>query len=1074
MGPFFRELHRFRLLVIAVAVGLLVVGAAQLREAPVDVLPEFSPTYAEIQTEALGLSAEEVEQLITVPLEANLLNGVEGVRTIRSESVPGLSSVVLLFEPGTDTYRARQLVEERLTQAHTLPRVSKPPTLLQPRSSSNRVLAVEISGETVSELETSVIARWSVRPRLLGVPGVANVAIWGLRDQQLQVQVDPAVLKAKGVTLNQVIRSAGNAQVVSPLSFLEASTPGNGGFIETPQQRLQVRHVLEELADPAQLGRVPVAGTRGRLRLSDVATTKVDHQPLIGDAVLGDGPGLLLMVEKFPGASTTQVTEGVEEALEELGPGLAGIRTDTTLLRPASYVDDAFGNVRLALGIALLLALALLGALRAQWRAVVLGLLTVPLSVISAAVVLRLLGEGINALVVAGLAVAVSVIVDDAAVLSHRVLARLRGASVTEAEHVSGATRPALVALTYAALVGLLVVAPVAVVEGRPGAFLGPMLLAYCVALLAALAVAVTVLPVLMAVLLRGCPRARTPSGLSSAYSRALARFAASGRPAALATVVLLVAGVVTLPLLDAKVLPSFQDRNLVVHLEAPPGSSSEHTIGLAEDLSRRLVDVPGVERVGGYVGRAITGDRVVDVSSGDVWVRIDADADHGVTVGAVERVAAQVAGARTEVVSYSTQKVRDVGALSDGANEVRGSGLDVLTGSDEPLKVRVYGEDPLVLQQQAERVRRAVSRIDGTRSPRLDAPPNQPTIEVEVDLNRAQQVGITPGEVRRAESALLHGVQVGSVFKQQKVFDVIVQGVPAIRRSVQDVRDLLVDLPQGGQVRLGQVADVRVVQRPAVIRREAVSRYADVLVPVAGRSVDAVAAEVRSTVRAMSFPLEYHAEVLRESAGGEIGAARAASTAAVALAGVFLLLQAAFRSWRLAGLAFLSLPLALAGGLVAVAVTGGELSLGSFLGLAAVLLLAARSGLLLVMDAQAPVDGVVLPASLAERVRLAAAERVAPVLATSGVLLALAVSLVILGRRPGLEILHPMAISLVGGLLTWVFVALVLLPAWCVHAVPVAAPPAVPEGEPRLIDVREPRQVANGRRASWDDGARL
>ena len=290
MLGFFAGVIRFRLLILAAAAAIIALGFVQLRQAPVDILPEFTPPYAEIQTEALGLSADEVEQLITVPLEADLLNGVEGVDIIRSESVPGLSSIVLVFESGTDVYRARQLVEERLTQAHALPNVSKPPTLLAPLSSSSRVLMVGLSTTALTPIEQSVIARWTVRPRLMGVPGVANVSIWGMRDQQLQVQVDPEELRDAKVTLGQVINTTGNAQVVSQLSFLEASTPGTGGFIETPQQRLQVRHLLEKLADPAELAKVPVEGTAGRLKLGDVSDIKVDHQPLIGDAVVAGGP----------------------------------------------------------------------------------------------------------------------------------------------------------------------------------------------------------------------------------------------------------------------------------------------------------------------------------------------------------------------------------------------------------------------------------------------------------------------------------------------------------------------------------------------------------------------------------------------------------------------------------------------------------------------------------------------------------------------------------------------------------------------------------------------------------------
>src|SRR3712207_4643461 len=244
-----KAILQFWLLVIGIAVGVMAIGIVQLRSAPVDVLPEFTPPYVEVQTEALGLSAEEVEQMITVPLEADLLNGVEGVDVIRSESVSGLSDIVLVFEPGTDLYQARQLVQERLTGATGAAGIpsamSSPPTMINPLSSASRVMMIGIDPNEVSTIEAGVLSHWVIRPRLMGVPGVANVSIWGLRDQQLQVQVDPERLQDQGVTLNQVVETAGDAQLVSPLTFLEASTPGTGGFIESPNQRLQVRHIFE-------------------------------------------------------------------------------------------------------------------------------------------------------------------------------------------------------------------------------------------------------------------------------------------------------------------------------------------------------------------------------------------------------------------------------------------------------------------------------------------------------------------------------------------------------------------------------------------------------------------------------------------------------------------------------------------------------------------------------------------------------------------------------------------------------------------------------------------------------------
>ena len=361
---------KFRVLVVLVAAAVMVVGVLQLRKAPVDVLPEYALPYVEVHTESLGLSATEVESLLTVPLEQDLLNGVKGVETIRSDSVPGLSSIVLTFERGTDILRARQLVNERLSQPQAIPTVSKPPQMLQPVSGANRVMMIGLSTDRLSAIELSVLARWTIRPRLMGLPGVANVAIWGHRDRQLQVQVDPARLRDRDVSLRQVIETTGNSQLVSPLTFLDASTPGTGGFIDGPNQRLSVRHVLP-FGKPDDLAQIPIDDSR--LKLGDVADVVEDHQPLIGDAVVQGGErgnGLMLVVEKLPGASTLDVTRRVDAAVAELRQGLGGVRMDTTVFRPSSYVHSAIDHLALALAIAGALVVLALAAFLLRWRTV--------------------------------------------------------------------------------------------------------------------------------------------------------------------------------------------------------------------------------------------------------------------------------------------------------------------------------------------------------------------------------------------------------------------------------------------------------------------------------------------------------------------------------------------------------------------------------------------------------------------------------------------------------------------------------------------------------------------------------
>lgn len=1071
MGWLLRFSVHFRLLVLGIAAGVMGLGIVQLRSAPVDVLPEFTPPYAEVQTEALGLSAEEVEQLITVPLEADLLNGVEGIRTIRSESVPGLSSIVMVFEPDMDIYKARQLVEERLTQAHALPNVSKPPTLLQPLSSSNRVLLIGMASDKVSAIEQSVIARWTMRPRLMGVPGVANVSVWGMRDQQLQVQVDPEQLREQGVTLSQVVSSAGNAQVVSPLSFLEASTPGTGGFIETPQQRLQVRHILEKLGDPAELGKVPVEGTGGRLRLSDVSNIVVDHQPLIGDAVVAGGTGLILVVEKFPGADTLEVTQGVEGALEALSPGLSGITTDTSVFRPATYLEDAIQNVWVALAIGAGLLLLVLLGMRMQWASVVIAAVAVPLSVTAAALMLELFGQGFNALVVAGLAAGIAIIVDEAVAPTHSVVRRIReGRAGGESADVTATVTEALAAirrpLVFATLIALLVIVPVTALGGRPGDFFSSMVLAYVLAVVAATIVALTVTPALAAILFsrwtpRGDKESRIEARMRTGYLSGLRRFAGGLRASIFAGAVLVVLGVVAVPMLGVSLIPSFQDRDVLVRLDGEPGTSNTRMTQIATQVVQRLEGVPGVDEVGAHIGRAITGDRVTNVNSSDVWVGIESGADYDATMDRIEAAVGSVSGVESEIVSSSTQELREVGALVRGENPVRGDGLNVLTGIDKPLAVRLYGQNTDVLTEQAERVRDLMAGVEGVVDPRIAQPARQQSVEIEVDLDRAQQFGIKPGDVRRAEATLLQGIQVGSVFQDQKVFDVIVQGVPETRSSVDAVRNMVIDRPGGGYVTLGQVADVRVAETPAVIARDAVSRRVDIEADVSGRSMSAIVDEIESGLADLDMPLEYHAEVVTEGTFEELGIGRVVGFSIGLLVAVFLLLQAAFGSWRLAALVAAALPVTLVGGLLAALVTGAELTLGSMLGLLAVFGLAVRGAIVIVSDLQS-----LQPApdeSRGELVQRGAAARLPSQVTSYLALAALVLPLALLSTRPGLELLHPMAVVVLGGLLTTSFTTLFLLPALFQHLAPAVIAPVGGEEEPsRFIDL-EPSVMADG-----------
>jgi Cu/Ag efflux pump CusA len=1012
-----RSSLKFRVLVVAAAAGLLVLGGSQLHKAPVEVLPDFTPTTVEVQTEALGLSAAEVEQLVTVPLEQDLLNGVAFLKDIRSQSVPGLSRILMIFEPGTGIFRARQLVAERLTQAHALPQVSKPPLMLQPLSSTDRVLLVGMSSKTLSLLQMGVLARWTIAPRLVGVPGVSNVAVWGQEDQQLQVQVDPERLARQRVRLGQVIETSANALWVSPLTYVEASTPGTGGFVDTANQRLGVQHE-SPISTARDLAKVRLEGTGDRkLVLGDVADVIENHQPLIGDAVLTSAPGLLLVVQRSPGAHLLGVTRGVEKAINEMRPGLSGITFDTNVFRPASYVEASIDNVKRVVFIGLAILGLLLLASFFGWRAAVICLVVVPLSMLVAVLVLWAFGTTFNVIVLAGLGAAVLLLIDDAIVSIDHTMRRIReerrkGVSTPPAETFVAATLEMRRPLLYATSIIALATLPLFFLNRLAGAFFPDLLSAFLLALLASTAVALVVTPALSVVLFSRAPLddawPRPLVRLRAWYEAALARLLRRPRPAYVATAVLLALGAASAPFLRQSLLPTLKENDVLVSWSGPPGTSLPEMNRVTARASRELRALPGVSDVGAHVGRAVTGDQVVGVNSAEIWVGIDRRANYDATLNSIRRVVAAYPGFSHDVGTYSQQRVGDS-----------------FSGAGDDLVVRVYGEDLGVLRRQGTRVRRTISAIGGVTGARVLLPTEEPTLQVRVDLARADRYGVKPGDVRRAATTLVSGLVVGNLFQQQKVFDVVVWGAPKTRNGLSSIRNLLIDTPEGGHVRLRQVANVSIAPSPGVINRQAVSRYVDVGATVSGRDRDAVVADVERTLAALQLPLEYHATVL---AAETQRTPLLVSIAIAAAIGMFLLLQALFASWRLAALALASLPVGVVGGIAGALAVGGRLSFGSYIALFAVVGLATRVCVLLFerirqLERDEPV------ASGPEVVGRAAGERFQPILMTSLAGLLVSLPVLILGSRPGLEALQPIAGVFVGGLTSLLVFSTLVLP---------------------------------------------
>lgn len=1013
---------QFRFIVLGLAAALMLFGSFRIANMPVDILPEFEAPTVEVQTEALGLSAEEVESLVTLNLE-ELLSGVPWLDSIRSESVTGLSSIVLQFKRGTDIIRARQMVQERLALAIYLPNVAQPPVMLQPTSSTSRFMMIGLSSEEIEDVDLSMLARWTIKPKLTGVPGVANVSIWGQRLKQMQVQIDPQRLMDARVMQDDILATAGDALWVSPLTFLKGSTPGTGGWIDNPNQRLGVLHSMP-IKTPEDMAKIPVAPQHlllkgKRMELGEIAEVAFDHPPMIGDAFVNDTTGLMLVVEKFPNANTLEVTANVEQVLRELQRGLPGVNIDASVFRLATYIEEGADNLVEAIIAGAVLAAIVLVAFLFNWRAALVSVVSVPVALTAGLLVVQATGATLNTMVVAGMVLAVGVVIDDVVVGVIRIMERLRRDAARDTKAAAAlilkSTLQSRTATVYGALIILLAIMPIFFMGGVSGAFFSPLATSYALAVVASLVVGLTVTPALSLLMFRSGARnaseSPTAAALDSGYAGLLQRATAAPRAISAAAGILAVVGLATWPMLDQSLLPALQEREVVVNLSTAPGTSHQETHRIASRISRELKSLPDVRTVGAHVGRAVTGDQITGVNAAQIWIALREDADYERTVADIRETVAGYPGVDRTVRSYLRHTISEA-----------------LTGETSALIVRLYGYDREVLGRKAEEIRQALSDVDGLVDLRTSGQVEEPQLKVRVDLDKARAANVKPGEVRRSSATVFSGLTVGFLYEDQQIYDAVVWGTPEVRRSIDDLRNVLVEKSDRHHVRLGEVADVSIQAVPTVIRHDGVAPYMDVAANVVGRDLASVNRDVEARLERIDFPLEYYPQVLGEFAEQQAAEHRLLGLGTVAVLGIFLVLQACFRSWHLALVGFLAVPGALAGGVVAMLVGGGAITLGSIVGLFAVLGIAARNTILLISHYQHLESHEQVPFGRDLVVR-GARERLSSILASSVTVLAALLPVVVFGPVPGLEIVQPMTIVIVGGVVASVVVSLLVVP---------------------------------------------
>jgi CzcA family heavy metal efflux pump len=838
------------------------------------------------------------------------------------------------------------------------------------------------------------------------------------------VQVDLERMNAYNVSLEEVMDVTADALDVGLLMFSEGSVIGTGGFIDTPNQRIGIRSVLPVIT-PDALAKVPIYDRKkpdgSPLRLGDVGEVVWDTWPLFGDAVINEGPGLMLIVEKLPWANTLDVTLGVEAAIKEMRPGLTGIDIDTTIFRPATFIELSIENLTNSLLVGAVLVVIILLFFLYEWRVALISATIIPLSLMAALLVLNLSGVTINVMTLAGLAIAIGAVVDDAIVDVENVVRRIRrlrqeGSTQSTASIILEASLEVRGAIVYASLIEISALMPVFFLQGLSGAFFKPLATAYVVAGLVSPFIALTVTPAMVLILLSNAPIHHRPSPiipwLHNIYDRVLARVIPRPRLAYGAVAGMMVAGLAVWPFLGQELLPSFKERDFLMHWITKPGTSHPEMWRITAQACRELLTIPGVRNCGSHIGQAMNADEPYGIYFTENWISVDPSVDYDTTLAKVQEMVDGYPGLIRDVQTYLKERIREV-----------------LTGSSDTVVVRIYGPELAGLRSQADAVLAALEGIEGIADLKKEAHVDVPQVDITVDLAAAQRYGLKPGDIRRATAFLLQGEEVGDIFIDGKTYDVNVWSTPETRNSLTDIRELLIDTPDGGRVRLADVASVQIVPAPNVIEREGQSRKIDVSANVRGRDLGSVVRDVEAALKTVEFPLEYHAELFGEYAEREAAQRNLLLAGAVAVVAIYFLLYTSFENWRLATLTFFTLPWALVGGLLAAYFTSGVLSLGSLVGLLTILGIATRNGIMMISHFQhlEKEEGMSFGPELVKR---GARERIAPIMMTALTTGLALVPLAIAGNIPGHEIEHPMAIVILGGLVTSTLLNLLVVPS--------------------------------------------
>lgn len=1020
---------RFPAVVVTLSAVVLGYGLYVAVQTPLDVFPEFAPPMVVIQTEAPGLSPEQVEVLVTRPIE-NALNGAPRLVSIRSQSIHGLSIVTVTFDDRADIYRTRQMVSERLREvAAQLPAEVEPPRMGPLTSSTALTLVLGLTSTNQSPMRLRTWVDWTLRPRLLGVPGVAKVDVFGGEVRQIQIQVEPDRLAAFGLSLNEVLAAARHVTALH-----------GAGFVETANQRILIRPAGQPVT-PQQVAEVVVARPPGGpVRLGDVARVVEGPEPKIGDALIQGQPGVAVLVYAQYGANTMQVTEALDRALDELGPALAaeGIHLDREIFRPARFIQQSLANIRGSLWVGGVLVAAVLFAFLLDGRTALISFLSIPLSLLAAVIVLHWCGASINTITLGGFAIAIGVVVDDAIIDVENILRRLRQsrAAGLQASSAPAAGAPGSAsgassvfdvvlraslevrgAVVYATFIVALVFLPVLTMGGVAGRVFAPLATAFILATLASLLVALTLTPALCYLLLSRVnprPEPRYVTWLKKWHRRGLERLSRYPRTLVGMALAACLGAAVTTRYFGGEFLPEFREGHYVIHMVAVPGTSLPELVRMGRLVTRALLQIPQVRSVELQAGRAENGE--------DPWgphmaeLHVDLHPVRGEAAEEVEQeirhTLKQFPGLVFAVHSFLAERMEETisGALSEVA-------------------INLFGHDLDLLDEMASRVQAVVASLRGAVDVRTESQPGMPELMFRLRSDRLTQFGFRPDEVLEAMQTAFQGTRVAEVYEDNRVFDVVVVLAPEHRQNLETVGELRLQNGQGLCLPLRELAELYLSSGRYQIVHEAAQRRAQVTCNVEGRDVASFMAELKAT---LAKQVQLPAGVYLAFGGSAEAQAQARRQLLVqgllAGAGIVVLLALVLGSGRAVWLVLANVPFALVGGVLAVFATGGVMSMGTLVGFVTLFGITMRNSIMLISHYQHLVRAEGMAWGLEAAVR-GAVERLVPILMTALVTALALLPLALGSGEPGREIEGPMAIVILGGLITSTTLNLWVLP---------------------------------------------